>query len=267
MSKAYSIRPIPISISGTELSRYTYRMGGGIGCINATYAWYIEGPSRNILVDTGMTAEKMREYGYPIPRYNIQTPEQGLARLNLKPEDIDLVIITHLHFDHVGMSYMYKKAKFLVQKTELEEAKRLIPWDPYAYFPRAWKGVDLQLVEGDYQIEEGLRTLLTPGHTRGGQAVAVDTAKGTAIIDAQCTQWENYYPYPRMYRPQLENKEDQPPEPEVALPALRWDNVKSYESLLRVKREADIIIPNHDPRFIGVDRIPSESGVGIKPKA
>lgn len=267
MSKKYTIRPIPISISGNDLSRYTYRMGVGIGCINANYTWYIEGASSNILIDTGFTAEKFREYGWLVPKYDIQTPEQGLAKLNLKPEDIDLVVVTHLHFDHIGMGYLYTKAKFLVPRRELEQAQTLIQWDPYNYLPRAWKELDFQLVEEDYQIEEGIRTILTPGHAWCGQAVAVDTVKGTAIIDSMCSQWENYYPYSRMYQPEMKYEEDQPPDPEVAIPAPRsGTNEECYESLIRIKREADILIPVHDPRFICVDRIPSDNGVGERPK-
>lgn len=257
MAKTYSIRPIPICISGTDLSRYTYRMGFGIGCINCNYTWYIEGPSRNILVDTGLSAELFSKYGWRVPKYNIQSLEQGLAKLNLKPEDIDLVILTHLHFDHCGMGYKYTKAKFLVQKVELDAAKILIPYDPYAFFKSTYEGLDLQTVEGDYQVEEGIKCLFTPGHTAGGQSVAIDTAKGTAIIDCMCSQWENYYPYPAMYRPELKlEKADIPPEPEVALTSLRSNNEDCYNSLLRIKKAADILIPGHDPRFMAVDIIP-----------
>jgi N-acyl homoserine lactone hydrolase len=257
MGKTYSIRPIPLCISGSELSRYTYRMGYGVGCICCSYAWYIEGASRHILVDTGINAELFSEYGWKVPKYDIQSLEQGLAKLGLKPEDIDLVIITHLHFDHCGMGYKYPKAKFLVQQAEFDAAQTPLPYDPYTVFKSSFKGLDLQTVDGDYQVEEGIRCLFTPGHTIGGQSVAVDTAKGTAVIDSMCSQWENYYPNPAMYRPGPKlKKEDMPPEPEVALPSLRSDNEVCYKSLIRIKSTADILIPLHDPRFIGVDRIP-----------
>jgi glyoxylase-like metal-dependent hydrolase (beta-lactamase superfamily II) len=150
--------------------------------------------------------------------------------MDLKPEDIDLVIATHLHFDHIGLGYKFPKAKFLVQKRELEKAPTLVPWDPYNYFERAWRGLDFQTVEGDFQVEEGIRTMLTPGHAWAGQ-------------------------------------EDIRPDLEVALPAPRsGTNEECYESLLSIKRAADILIPSHDPRFISVDRIPDEKRTGFRPK-
>lgn len=267
MGKTYSIRPVPLCMSGNDLSRYTYRVGYGISCINVQYTWYIEGASRNILVETGLDAQGCAEYGWLVPKSEIQTLEQGLAKMDLKPEDIDLVIATHLHFDHIGLGYKFPKAKFLVQKHELEKAPTPVPWDPYNYFERAWRGLDFQTVEGDFQVEEGIRTMLTPGHAWAGQAVAIDTAEGTAVIGSQCGQWENYYPYPRMYKPQPKFKEDIRPDLEVALPAPRsGTNEECYESLLSIKRAADILIPAHDPRFISVDRIPDEKRTGFRPK-
>lgn len=257
MGETYSIRPIPLCLSGSELGRYTYRMGYGIGCLVVTSVWYIEGASRHILVDAGITAEQFKEYGWKVPKVEIQSLEDGLAKLNLKPEDIDLVILTHMHFDHTASGYKYTKAKFLTQKAELNAAEHEIPpWDPYNYLPRSFKGLDFQVVEGDYKVEEGINVWLTPGHTAGGQAVVIDTAKGKAIIDAMCAQWENYYPYPAMYKPSFKYEEDIPPDPPVALPGPRWDNENSYKSLLRIKEAADILIPGHSPRYLGVDRIP-----------
>jgi len=232
-------------------------MGYGIECQVATYVWYIEGASRNIMVDAGITAQQFKDYGWLVPKKEVQTLEEGMGKLNLKPEDIDLVILTHMHFDHTALGPKYTRAKFLTQKAEMEAAEHDVPpWDPYNYIKSTWQGLDYQIIEGDYQVEEGIWCLLTPGHTAGGQSVAIDTAKGKAIIDCMCAQWENYHPHPKMYRPTMKNSEDQPPDPEVALPGPRWDNWASYHSLLRVKREADIIIPGHSAKYLNVDRIP-----------
>lgn len=257
MEKTYSIRPIALCLSGSDLGRYTYRMGYGIGCAVVTTVWYIEGASRHILVDAGITAEQFKDYGWRVPKYDLQSLEQGLGKLSLKPEDIDLVIVTHMHFDHVALGYKYTKAKFLVQKDELWAAENEIPpWDPYNYIPGAWKGLDFEVMEGDYEVEEGINCWLTPGHTRGGQSVVIDTPKGKAIIDCFCSQWENYYPYPAMYRPTMKREEDMPPDPPVALTGPRWDNENSYKSLLKIKEAADILIPGHSPKYLNVDRIP-----------
>jgi len=100
-------------------------------------------------------------------------------------------------------------------------------------------------VNGDCQIEEGLKVLLTPGHTPGGQSVAVDTAKGVAIIDSLCTTDANW-DVPASLEERME----------VLCPGIHSDPVQAYESLMRIKKMGDIRVPTHEPRFAWIDSIP-----------
>ncbi|MCK5560316.1 MAG: MBL fold metallo-hydrolase, partial [Thermoplasmata archaeon] len=77
--------------------------------------------TERILVDTGIgqIPEKYRKY-YTIDHDT--TLEMSLAEEGLKPQDITMVINTHLHFDHCGNNILFKNAKFLIQQTELEYA-------------------------------------------------------------------------------------------------------------------------------------------------
>ena len=76
------------------------------------YVWYIEGVKQNILVDAGDSAESIRNRGHI--EEHIQSIDEGLAKLELTPESIDIVILTHLHTDHVSLAHRYTKAKFIV---------------------------------------------------------------------------------------------------------------------------------------------------------
>jgi N-acyl homoserine lactone hydrolase len=204
-----------------------------------TYAsiWYIEGAKERILVDAGGSVETMIRRGFSAEQ--IALPEDALKRLGLSPDKIDIVICTHLHTDHMELGHLYKNAKFIIQKKEIEansnphllEAPRCVP-------KNLLEGLDFQMIDGDAQIVEGVRVLLTPGHTRGGQSISVDTQKGKVIISGLCTIRDNF----------------EPPEPirkimPVIPPGIHLDAREAFDSLLRIKQEADIIVPLHDAEF------------------
>ena len=112
----------------------------------------------------------------------------SLAEEGLKPEDIDTVIYTHLHYDHVGNADLFPDAVTYVQKAEYDNMLSPYPF-PKArmdYFPdtpeRLSKVKRLLLVDGDLKLANGLELYLTPGHSRGGQTIVVPTEKGRYVI-------------------------------------------------------------------------------------
>jgi len=239
------IHPIPLVIGASRLSDHTYRVDLGRTAVTCSYLWYIEGPKEKILVDAGADADSFRQRGY-LGRIDLQTLEQGLAKFGLRPDDIDLVIITHLHFDHWLFASKFSQAKFIVQKAELDYIKNPYPFEARkALGEQDFSKLDLDLIEGDFDVAEGIKILFTPGHTAGGQSVAVNTAKGTVIIDGMCGITENFYP---------------PDEIKNLVPVIptmiHVDLRQSYESLLRIKESADIIVPLHDVRSAFIDTIP-----------
>jgi glyoxylase-like metal-dependent hydrolase (beta-lactamase superfamily II) len=103
-------------------------------------------------------------------------------------------------------------------------------------------------VKGDTEIASGIRVIFTPGHTLGGQSVAVETAKGTAIIPGFCCTRETF---------------EVPPETQKMFPAwfvhtpgIHTDALAAFDSALKVKWMADIIVANHDPELENIERIP-----------
>ena len=203
-----------------------------------SYIYYIRGPKENIIVDCGGSMEHAKP---PIPGFEAQdlcTPEEGLGKIGLTCDDIDIVILTQLHPDHVEYAYKFKNARFVVQKDELEFG--LNPHESFAFaYPKdMFQNLNFDIVEGDREITSGVSVLLTPGHSPGGQSVMVDNSHEKAIITGFCCIGENF----------------NPPEPiskimPVLIPSIITDPFQLYDSMKRVKELADVIIPLHDASF------------------
>ncbi|MFC2005394.1 N-acyl homoserine lactonase family protein [Chloroflexota bacterium] len=235
----YSIRPIGLREGPRDTSSYTYRMNFGIGCKSVCYVWYIEGSQPKTLVDAGVkvVAGVWNE---------LTSVEDGLGKLGLKPEDIEIVILTHLHVDHIELGHLFKEAKFIVQKKELDYARNPHPLDASIYDRSMFEDLNLEVIEGQREIIPGVSVFLTPGHTPGGQSVEVNTAAGKAIITGFCCHLSTFAQTEVMKSRGWE----------VTAPLVHNDVREAYDSVLKVKRRADIIIATHDPTFVEKETIP-----------
>lgn len=240
----YSIRPISLCEGLRDSSHFAYRTNFGTTCNTACYVWYIEGLPLNILVDAGARASTFTERG--TPETDIISVEDGLNKLGLKPEDIDIVITTHLHIDHIALGYLYKKAEFIVQKRELDYALSPHHIDADLYDRRTFKGLNFKVIDGRKEIIQGVSVFLSPGHTAGGQSIEIDTTAGKAIITGFCCTLSTFVQTDEMKRRGWE----------VTVPLIHHDVREAYDSVLEVKHRADIIVALHDPIFIGKETIP-----------
>ena len=139
----------------------------------------------NIIVDTGVgTLPPNYQKFHEVIRNREEELAYSLKKNGLRPEDITMVVNTHLHFDHCGNNHLFKNSKFLVQTDEIR----------YAYFPDRFMRVsylrpffdiegDYLPVRGRYEIEDGVEVLPTPGHTIGHQSLVVKW-KGRNVIYA-----------------------------------------------------------------------------------
>jgi glyoxylase-like metal-dependent hydrolase (beta-lactamase superfamily II) len=137
------------------------------------HGFVVTHPGGAVLVDTG--------FGGPEKLLNDQqvvnvAVADALAKLDMSPADISLVINTHLHFDHCGQNAVFKHAPFYVQRAELDRARRQSPlladWFDFT-------GARFELLDGDAEIAPGLSVIATPGHTAGHQCVVVETGDGS----------------------------------------------------------------------------------------
>lgn len=232
----YVIHPLVVGMNETDQGIMTYLKGYGKRIWIPSYVFYLEGGPQNILVDTGL--EQFHVPPEVAARYGVEVLEfeEALAKYGLKPEDIDIVIHTHLHNDHCENDYKCTKARVYVQKAEYEFFLNPHPVD-HRYFPDLLEGVEVVTVEGDQEIVPGVSVMLTPGHTPGGQSVVVQTRKGKAIITGFCCNEQNF-----------------PASAPVVPPGVHLNLIQAYESIQRVKAAADILIPLHD---LSIGRQPS----------
>lgn len=238
MREKHRIRPLVTTEVEAPMPCMTYLKGFGETVTINVYAWLIEGQKENIIVDTGGMVDP--DLGFPFK--DIQSPEGALDKLGLKCEDIDIVILTHLHTDHFGYAGKFKNARFVVQRDELEYARNPHPLMQCYYQPiqGMLDEVDFDILEGDKEIVRGVKVLLTPGHSPGSQSVAIETDGGMALITGFCCVNENFI------------EENLP----VAAPMIHVNSTQAYDSILKVKEIADIIIPLHESAFAMKGTIP-----------
>ena len=137
------------------------------------YVHVIDHPDARVLVDTGMTAL------HPLvddldPRV-FPWSEQGVDLAG-----IDIVVNTHLHFDHCGGNHLFAGKPVYVQRQELEDAR-----GEEDYTIREWvdaPGVEYVAVDGEHELLAGLRLIPAPGHTRGMQVVLVETGGRPMVV-------------------------------------------------------------------------------------
>ena len=246
--RTYKIKALPLSSMELDKAVLMYRFHYGQKIQVPNVTWFIEGGEKNILVDTGAEAKLATEFR-GLPAKEILPFEESLASAGLKTKDIDLIIQTHLQWDHCANTQKCKNARVLVQEEELRCAYAPHPILAPTYKKSLLTGVNFTIVRGYQEIFPGIELIPTPGHTPGAMSVAVNTEKGKAIITGFCCLKENFGP-PKGASEEL--KELTP----VVAPGIHLNAVDGFESVLLVKGMADIVLACHDPSFLQPQTIP-----------
>jgi N-acyl homoserine lactone hydrolase len=211
-------------------------------------AYLIETANGRILYDVGCDYSKISDPGLKQQYYENEafpfgppemTEEQRLpnrlAELGLKPLDIDLVFVGHLHFDHGGGLCEMQHAEIHVHEQELDAAREQAD---EAYFQGDFSGdYHWHVQPEEYDLVQGVRAIESPGHTAGHMSMMIELPKGPPILLAgDAADLE-------------ENLVD-----EVA-PGLCWQDredmaLNSIRKLKRLAQETGAILwPNHDMNF------------------
>jgi glyoxylase-like metal-dependent hydrolase (beta-lactamase superfamily II) len=160
-----------------------------------------------LVVDTGMgdkiTQEIADQQGVRLERPGGWLVDD-LARHDVQPEEVDLVVLTHLHADHCGggtrildgkLAPTFPRAQYWVQQREWEDAHRPNERTRATYFSANFDPLQesgqLHLLNGDAPVTRGVRVAVAPGHTAGMQAVVIESGEETAafISDLAFFRW------------------------------------------------------------------------------
>ncbi|HTY56561.1 MAG TPA: N-acyl homoserine lactonase family protein [Candidatus Binataceae bacterium] len=138
----------------------------------------------------------------------IEWPGVVLGKIGFRPEQVDTVILTHMHADHAGNVVAFPKAKVYVQREEYEGWTRLrrgeliktagvgswavssINWENFDRFDEAIAAGRVTLLEGDREVAPGITCrLASQSHTFGSQWVEIQTSSGPHIVAGDCVYW------------------------------------------------------------------------------
>jgi glyoxylase-like metal-dependent hydrolase (beta-lactamase superfamily II) len=168
----------------------------------------VRAAGKTILVDTGLGSKLTRKL---IAIWGLTRPTgtliEGLARLGVGPEDVDIVINTHLHADHCAGNTVFNadgsataafpRARYVVQRREYEDAthpneRTRATYYPVNYEPLYQSG-QLTLLDGDTEIVPGVTAVLTPGHTPGHQSVLFESGGHSALFVADLASYAVHF--------------------------------------------------------------------------
>jgi glyoxylase-like metal-dependent hydrolase (beta-lactamase superfamily II) len=168
-----------------------------------TNALLVRDGKQTVLVETGI-GPKLNEKSQAIYK-NQALLMKSLEETGVAPDEIDIVINTHLHFDHCGWNTYYRdgmpvatfqRAQYYVQKGELEHAHEQHERDRVSYMtdnydPLVASG-QMTLLEGDAEISPGISVRVLPGHTRDMQAVVIRSGGATLCYPSDLIPTANH---------------------------------------------------------------------------
>lgn len=231
------IHPLHVGGIRRDKSIFTYLRNMSTPIDIPVLAWYIKGQGHRTLVDTGGHDPAQTDLQQPYRREPGQDPVSRLAALGVRPEDIDILILTHLHWDHASNIHLFPRARVIVQREEVRYAAA--PLDPhrppYQSVPPWLQSLGrFEIIEGDKEIVEGLSVHLTPGHTPGIQGVKVRAASAVYFLAGDnIPLLENWNAKEKYGVPHWPN-------------GIHVDLEVFSKSLRRIEGLGDIILPGHD---------------------
>ena len=212
------------------------------------FIWLAKSDNHIAVIDTGFTSKMAEKRN----RDFIRCPVLTMAKFGVPANQVDDVILTHLHYDHSGNFDRFPNAQFHLQEQELQFAT-----GRYMRYPQLQHAFEIDDVcgivrlnyeqkvtfyNGDDQLSAGLRLHCTGGHSAGLQFVSVHTKRGWVVLASDAS---HYYEHMESYRP-------------FTIAFHVGEMMESFDKLKKTAPSLSHIIPGHDPRVM--EKYPAVEG-------
>ena len=219
------------------------------------FVWAAVGGGRAWIIDTGFTTEvaarRKREY--------LRCPIESLRLLGIDPDAVEDVIISHMHYDHVGSFNKFRKARFHLQEEEMRYAtgrymchhrlRHSFEFEDVAGIIRMTFADRVVFHDGDEDLAPGIKLHACGGHSMGLQCVTVETARGTVVLASDVAHF-------------YENLETKRP---FTTAFHVGDMLEGFNRLRRLAPTAKHIVPGHDPLVMQrYPAVPGLEGIAVR---
>ena len=218
------------------------RISLGLNCL------LIRTGRKNILIDTGLGDKEDANFQEMFAVERIPTLRESLKMQGLDPEDIHMVVNTHLHFDHAGGNTVrengaivstFPRAKYFVQRGEYEDAARANERTRASYRRENFTPVahvdQWEFLDGETELLPGVSVVVTEGHTRHHQSIKIESEGQVAFYLGDLIPTVSHLPLPYIMGYDLY--------PLQTLETKRW-------VLDRALNENWLLVFEHDPRVL-----------------
>jgi len=204
------------------------------------YVWLVRGNGRLFVVDTGFGPAVAAKRG----RTLLRTPAEGLALLDVDVATVPEVILTHLHYDHVGTFDAFAAARFHLQDAEMAYAtgrhmrhkqfNHGYEVDEVAGMLRLVYKDRVQFHAGEAELAPGVSVHRIGGHTNGLQCVRVHTRRGWVVLASDTSHYYEHFQKKRVFTTCFHI----------------GDAIEGYLTLQRLADSPEHIVPGHDPEVM-----------------
>ena len=201
------------------------------------FVWAVVGDTGTFIVDSGFDAEKAQKRGRTITH----PVAEGLQAIGIRPDAVEDVIVTHMHYDHAGNRSLFPRARYHVQDREMAYCTGRCmcqhalnhPFEPDDVTQMVRRIFDgkVQFHDGASHITSGLSVHLVGGHTNGLQVVRVHTQRGWVVLASDASHYyanmEARRPFPAVYNV--------------------GDMIEAYQTCYKLADSPQHVVPGHDP--------------------
>lgn len=220
------------------------------------HCWLVRNAEHAILVDSGMP-----DMSVITGRLKVEGVGGGpellvrlLAAEGLAPSDIDIVLPTHLHFDHAGNLELFPDAQVVIQREELFHALDPVPSQRIFYWRETTanlndrkRGKQIRLVDGDFTLFDGIEVVKSPGHTPGMHIPIVQTERGKVAL---VSDLGDHYRYWFPADPRATESPKRYLTGDFLTGNIRSESERTWQqSMRRIFDSTDIVVPAHDFRI------------------